>query len=77
MSMLVDHNQYICMETYRFSTIWAMIWCVGENKVAISTLRRLETHVVVTRSIVLAEAELRGRGKEARVFLLWRKEKDD
>ena len=58
------------METYRFSTIWTMIWCVREDKVAIGTLRRLETHVIVTRSIILAEAELRGRGKEAREFLL-------
>ena len=67
---MIDHDKYICMETYRFSTIWTMIWCVREDKVAIGTLRRLETHVIVTRSIVLAEAELRGRGKEAREFLL-------
>ena len=67
---MIDHDKYICMETYRFSTIWTMIWCVREDKVAIGTLRRLETHVIVTRSIILAEAELRGRGKEAREFLL-------
>ena len=67
---MIDHDKYICMETYRFSTIWTMIWCVREDKVAIGTLRRLETHVIVTWSIVLAEAELRGRGKEAREFLL-------
>ena len=64
------------MDTYRFSTIWSMIWCVGENKVAISALRRLETHVIVTRGVVLAETKLRGWGKEARVFLLKSKKND-
>ena len=45
------------------SSIGTVVWGSGSNVITISTIGRLETHVVVARLIVLAETEL-GSGSQ-------------
>ena len=55
--------------TYWLGAVGSVVGSGGGDVVSVGALRWLETHVVVARLIVLAEAELGSWGKE-RVSLL-------
>ena len=58
------------LKTYGLGTIGSVVRSLSENVVSIVTLRRHESLVVVTRLVVLAEAELSGRHERMRLMSL-------